>query len=251
MKSKAERMKSETERMKSETERMKSEMESMESETTEYEKSAWELPPREIERRSMAQIEAELERRGVCLPEAERAVLRRVIHTTADFDYADTLCFSPGAVDTAKRLLTGGATIVTDTNMALAGINRPALERLHCRAVCLMADERVAALAGERGTTRAVVSMEQAAALPGVKLFAVGNAPTALLSLCRMQERGTFTPDFVIGVPVGFVNVTEAKERLLASGVPCIVARGQKGGSTVAAAVCNSLLYAVSPAAAE
>ena len=206
--------------------------------------SEWKFyKPEEIEQRSMEIIEAEFAGQNIVLPDDRKKVIKRVIHTTADFDYAHNLCFSEQAVELAKALLRDGATIVTDTNMALSGINRRALAAHGCKAVCFMAEPDVAEEAKARGVTRAAVSMEWAAELPGRKLFAVGNAPTALIALHQMMEEGRFCPDFIIGVPVGFVNVVEAKELILHSRVPHIVARGRKGGSTVAAAICNSLLY--------
>lgn len=203
------------------------------------------IHPQEIERRSMEIIEAELKRQRIFLEEEKLAVVKRVIHTTADFDFARTLCFSQGAVEKAGRLLRAGAAIITDTNMAKAGINQRALEKYGCRVLCLMAEKAVEEEARARGITRAAVSMEHAASLPGKKLFAIGNAPTALMALHKMMEDGYFRPDFIIAVPVGFVNVAEAKELILHSDVPYIAARGRKGGSTVAAAICNSILYSL------
>ena len=198
--------------------------------------------PMEIENRSMEIIQAELGETS--LPEPELCVLRRVIHTTADFDYAKNLVFSPHAVERALDALRNGAHIVTDTNMALAGINKTSLHHLGGEAHCFMADPDVAAEAKARGVTRAVVSMEHACRLDVPLIFAVGNAPTALVRLDQLIEEKQIKPKLIIGVPVGFVNVVEAKEQILAQQeVPCIVARGRKGGSNVAAAVCNALLY--------
>ena len=198
--------------------------------------------PMEIENRSMEIIQAELGETS--LPEPELCVLRRVIHTTADFDYAKNLAFSPHAVERALDALRNGAHIVTDTNMALAGINKTSLHHLGGEAHCFMADPDVAAEAKARGVTRAVVSMEHACRLDVPLIFAVGNAPTALVRLGQLIEEKQIKPELIIGVPVGFVNVVEAKEQILAQQeVPCIVARGRKGGSNVAAAVCNALLY--------
>lgn len=198
--------------------------------------------PMEIENRSMEIIQAELGETS--LPEPESCVLRRVIHTTADFDYAKNLVFSPHAVERALDALRNGAHIVTDTNMALAGINKTSLHHLGGEAHCFMADPDVAAEAKARGVTRAVVSMEHACRLDVPLIFAVGNAPTALVRLDQLIEEKQIKPELIIGVPVGFVNVVEAKEQILAQQeVPCIVARGRKGGSNVAAAVCNALLY--------
>lgn len=197
--------------------------------------------PEEIERRSMELIEQEMPAGN--WSEGERLVVKRCIHTSADFDYAENLYFSPGAVKQALTLLKQGAVIVTDTNMAAAGINKPALSQLGCTVRCFMAEPDVAAEAKKRAVTRAIVSMERAAKLSGPVIFAVGNAPTALIRLYEMFQEGSLTPDFVIGVPVGFVNVVESKELICRSGIPCIVARGRKGGSSIAAAVCNALMY--------
>jgi len=201
--------------------------------------------PREIEERSFAII-TELLGDRMLDPDNE-AVIKRVIHTTADFDYADSLYFSPGAVQKAVRELRAGADIVCDTNMAAAGINKGVLQKLGGRVHCFMADADVAEEAARRGTTRAAVSMEKAARLKGAQIFAIGNAPTALLRLRELMDAGEVSPLLVIGVPVGFVNVTQAKELFVEAGVPAIVARGRKGGSNVAAAVCNALLYQAMP----
>lgn len=197
--------------------------------------------PGAIEKRSFAIIEEELG--GRAFPEGVGEVIKRVIHTTADFDYAENLAFSPDAVAHAKAALQAGATVVTDTNMALAGISKPALAALGGRAVCFMADPEVAAEAKARGVTRAAVSMERAAKLEGAVIFAIGNAPTALLRLHELAEEGAVSPALVIGVPVGFVNVVEAKELFHGGETPYIIARGRKGGSNVAAAIVNALLY--------
>ena len=206
----------------------------------------WQMGPEEIERRSMEIIEEELLSRGELPPAENLAVVKRVIHTTADFDYRENLVFSPGAVAAGVEALRAGAWIVTDTNMALAGVSKAALEKLGGRGVCFMAEPAAARLARERGETRAAVSMELAAGLDtgGAPLvFAIGNAPTALARLHRLMEEGRVSPALVIGVPVGFVNVVESKELFLGSSRPHIIARGRKGGSTVAAAICNALLY--------
>ena len=201
------------------------------------------MKPADIEKRSFAIITEELG--GRTFPEGVAEVVKRVIHTSADFDYADNLCFSPDAVEQAKAALEAGATIVTDTNMALAGISKPTLAKLGGRAVCLMADEAVAREAKERGVTRATVSMEHAAKLDGPLIFAIGNAPTALIRLHELIEEGAVSPALVIGVPVGFVNVVESKELFLGGDTPYIIARGRKGGSNVAAAIVNALLYQI------
>jgi len=207
------------------------------------------IRPADIEARSFEIIKAELDAMGISPDPDKDPVIRRAIHTSADFDYAETLFFSPGAVRIAKDLIRSGADIVTDTNMALTGINKRKLASYGGRARCYMADEDVAAEAGERGITRASVSMEHAArdakASGRRTVFAIGNAPTALMTLREMSDKGIYAPDFVIGVPVGFVNVVEAKELVLETDIPCIVNRGRKGGSNVAAAIVNALLYSM------
>ena len=201
------------------------------------------LLPEEIEKRSFEIITEELKKKGISLPAEQENITKRVIHTSADFDYADTLVYSKDAVEIAKELLINGADIVTDTNMALAGINKKALAKLGGQTHCFMADEDVARLAKERGVTRAVASMEKARNIEKPVIFAVGNAPTALIRLYEMIQEGNWHPAFVIGVPVGFVNVEVAKELIMETEVPFIVNRGRKGGSNVAAAICNALLY--------
>ena len=201
------------------------------------------LLPEEIEKRSFEIISQELENRNIKLPQEEAMITKRVIHTSADFDYTQTLCYSKDAVKIAKELILGGADIVTDTNMALAGINKKTLARFGGEAHCFMAQEEVARLAKERGTTRAAVSMEKASKLTKPIIFAIGNAPTALLQIYEMMQGGAWKPAFVIGVPVGFVNVEASKELIMETDVPYIVHRGRKGGSNVAAAICNALLY--------
>ena len=199
--------------------------------------------PDEIEKRSFEIITKELEDTGTVLDENTAFVIKRCIHTSADFDYAATLSFSSGAVDEMKRLIRGGACIVTDTNMALAGINKKKLASFGGEALCFMADEDVAAKAGELGITRAAVSMEKASKLGRDLIFAIGNAPTALIRLHEMMEEKVYIPKFVIGVPVGFVNVVWAKELFLGGDVPYIINCGRKGGSSIAAAICNAVLY--------
>lgn len=184
-------------------------------------------------------------------PADQLPVIKRVIHTSADFDYADNLVFSAGAVEQGIAAIKGGCTIVTDTQMAFSGVNKRVLEKFGGKAVCFMSDPDVAAEAKARGETRATVSMERAAALEGPVILAVGNAPTALVRACQLMDEGKFRPALVIGVPVGFVNVVESKELLLTMDVPRIVARGRKGGSNVAAAICNALLYQASNNARE
>ena len=196
--------------------------------------------PDEIERRSMEIIESEL---SVPIPPENKAVVKRVIHCTADFDYARNLMFSEGAVEKALSTLKGGCKIVTDTQMAKSGINKTAAGKLGCEVLCFMSDPDVAEIAKKRGCTRAVASMEKASRLGGPLVFAIGNAPTALLRIREMMDEGTLRPELVIGVPVGFVNVVESKEAIMETNVPYIVAKGRKGGSNVAAAIVNALMY--------
>ena len=198
--------------------------------------------PADIEARSFEIIRSELPHP---VPEDLAPVIIRAIHTSADFEYADSLCFSEGVMDIARNALKNGATIVTDTNMALAGINRGALEKLGCRKICFMADPEVAAAAKENGFTRAAASVDKAASINGPLIYAVGNAPTALVRLYEKISSGEMKPDLIIGVPVGFVNVVQAKELIMTAGVPYIVARGRKGGSNVAAAIVNALMYTI------
>ncbi len=201
--------------------------------------------PTEIEKRSFEIIGQELDSMGIVIPKEQEPITKRVIHTSADFDYASTMRYSKGAIDIATSLIESGADIVTDTNMAKAGINKKKLADFGGQVHCFMADEDVAAEAKERQVTRATVSMERAAALGKSVIFAIGNAPTALISLHEMMEAGKFTPEFVIGVPVGFVNVVPAKELFLNSDVPYIINEGRKGGSNIAAAIVNALLYSL------
>ncbi len=197
--------------------------------------------PHEIERRSFEIIASELG--DTKIPDDIKPVVMRVIHTTADFDYLENLYFSPEVIETAMQAIRDHAVIITDTNMAKAGINRGALERCGCTAECFMADADIAETAKQNGTTRAAASVDKAAKLGCPVIFAAGNAPTALIRLSELIQSGAFLPRLVIGVPVGFVNVVQSKEMLIETGIPCIAARGRKGGSNVAAAICNALLY--------
>ncbi len=202
-----------------------------------------EMRPHEIEKKSFEIIEKELG--DTKLDPVQEPIIKRVIHTTADFDYVENLCFSKGAVTTMQDAIRSGACIVTDTQMAKAGINKKELAKYGGEVFCFMGDEDVAAAAKKNGSTRAAASMEKAAAMGQKFIFVVGNAPTALIQLYELMQKGSVSPWGIIGVPVGFVNVTEAKELILGVEVPYIVAKGRKGGSNVAAAICNALLYAM------
>ena len=199
------------------------------------------IAPAEIEARSFEIITELLGDRQ--LSEQTAPIVKRVIHTTADLEFADTLYFSEHAAQRLTDALAQGADIVTDTQMALAGINKKALASFGGQVHCFINDEDVAQQAKARGITRASVSMEKAASLPGPLIFAIGNAPTALLRLEELIREGAVQPSLVIGAPVGFVNVIASKEKIMACGIPCIVARGRKGGSNVAAAIVNAGLY--------
>lgn len=201
--------------------------------------------PQDIEARSFEIISEELAVKNIKIDEDKAFLIKRAIHTTADFEYAETLCFSEGAIEIMANLIRGGADIVTDTNMGLAGINKNELKKYGGECHCFMADEDVAKEAKERGVTRAVVSMERAAKIDKPVIYAIGNAPTALINLRNMYDEGKYKPSFVIGVPVGFVNVEVAKEMIMETDIPFIVNRGRKGGSNVAAAICNAVLYEI------
>ncbi len=201
------------------------------------------MRPEEIERASMNTIAAEMAPWNGA--EENLAVVMRVIHATADFDFQESLRFTPDAVNLARDALRGGTPIVTDSMMAAAGVNKKACGALGVRVDCRMSNSEIAAEAKSRGTTRAAVSMEAAVRETPDAIFAVGNAPTALIRLCELIEAGAARPALVVGVPVGFVNVVESKERLARTRVPSIIAMGRKGGSTVAAAILNALLYGI------
>lgn len=202
------------------------------------------IRPSDIEKHSMEIITSEIGDISR-FSEAEQKIVLRTVHTTADFDYAENLTFSPDAVSSALAALKDGAVIVTDTNMTLAGISKPSLRKLGCEAVCFNADEDVIAYSKEHGVTRAVGAVNKAAEMYRERkvIYSVGNAPTALIRIHELINEGALTPALVIGVPVGFVNVMTSKELIMQDSVPYIVARGRKGGSTVSAAICNALLY--------
>ena len=201
------------------------------------------VKPMDIEKRSFEIITEELGDKKL-LPGTE-LIVKRCIHTSADFDYADNLCFSPDAVEKALEAIKEGACIVTDTQMAKSGINKRALARYGGEVFCFMSDEDVAEAARKNGTTRAVASMDKAAAVDRKMIFAIGNAPTALVRLYELIGNGTLDPELIIGVPVGFVNVVQSKELIMGAGVPYIVARGRNGGSNIAACIVNALLYII------
>lgn len=199
--------------------------------------------PKEIETRSFEIITEELGDKK--LVAGTELIVKRCIHTSADFDYADNLCFSDHAVEEAIRAIKNGACIVTDTQMAKAGINKKALKKYGGEVFCFMSDEDVACAAKSQGSTRAVASMDKAASMGKPLIFAIGNAPTALVRLYELINEKKISPYLIIGVPVGFVNVVQSKEMIMETGVPYIIARGRKGGSNIAACICNALLYMI------
>ncbi len=204
------------------------------------------IKPSEIERRSMEIIESEMGDVSY-LSAVEKAVVKRVIHTTADFDYLRNLKFSENAVEKGISALKAGALIITDTHMAESGISKPATKKLGCDICCFMTDPEVSEKAKRSGITRAIASMDKAAELAGNRplIFAIGNAPTALIRLYELIREQKLTPALVIGAPVGFVNILQSKQLIMECGVPYIVAEGRKGGSNVAAAICNAMLYQI------
>lgn len=201
------------------------------------------VQPREIETRSFEIITEELGDHK--FQPGTELIVKRCIHTSADFEYADSLYFSEGAVEQAIEAIKNGASIVTDTQMAKAGINKKALGKFGGEVFCFISDEDVAAKAKAEGSTRAAACMDKAAALGKPVIFAIGNAPTALVRLYELIQEKKISPYLIIGVPVGFVNVVQSKEMIMESGAPCIVAKGRKGGSNIAACICNALLYMI------
>ena len=199
--------------------------------------------PMEIEKRSFEIITQELGDRK--LDADKELIIKRCIHTSADFEYADSLCFSPDVVEKAMEAIKKGACIVTDTQMAKSGINKRALARYGGEVYCFVADEDVAQAAKENGTTRSTANIDKAAALNKPLIFAIGNAPTALVRIYELVQEGKLKPELVIGVPVGFVNVVQSKELIMETETPYIVARGRKGGSNIAACICNALMYMI------
>lgn len=199
--------------------------------------------PMDIEKRSFEIISEELG--DTPLEPGTELIVKRCIHTSADFDYAENLCFSKDAAEQAMKAIREGACIVTDTQMAKAGINKRALARYGGEVYCFMSDEDVALSAREKGITRAAVCMEKACSLDKKLIFAIGNAPTALVRLYELIEEKRIRPELIIGAPVGFVNVVQSKELIMDTDVPYIVARGRKGGSNIAACICNALLYMI------
>ena len=197
--------------------------------------------PTDIEKRSFEIITRELGDKK--LQSGTEHIVKRCIHTSADFDYADNLVFSDDALERANKALQNGAVIITDTNMGKAGINKSALEQLGCSVECFIADEDIAQIAKEKGTTRASACVDKAAQIQKPLIFAVGNAPTALVRMTELIQEGKLNPELIIAVPVGFVNVVQSKELIMSAGIPYIVAKGRKGGSNIAACIINAMTY--------
>lgn len=177
--------------------------------------------------------------------EIEEKIIKRAIHTTADFEYLDILKISEEAVEKLVNGLKNKATIYTDTNMALSGINKRKLEALGCKYKCFVSDEEVAKLAKEKGITRSMAAVEVASREEGKKIFVLGNAPTALYKVIEMSNNSQLDVEAVVGVPVGFVGAEESKDELAKTDIPYIISKGRKGGSNLAAAIINAILYSL------
>lgn len=175
----------------------------------------------------------------------EEKIIKRAIHTTADFEYLDILKISETAVEKISNALKNKATIYTDTNMALSGINKRKLDALGCKYKCFVSDEEVAKLAKEKGITRSMAAVEVASKEEGKKVFVLGNAPTALYKVIEMHNTKQLEVEAVVGVPVGFVGAEESKDELEKTDIPFIISKGRKGGSNLAAAIINAILYAM------
>ncbi len=199
------------------------------------------ISPLEIEAESFRIIESELG--TVDFSEQEFAVLRRCIHATGDFSFADNIRFHPRAIKAGLYAIRAGKNILIDVNMGAAGISRWLLEKSGGRVICLVAEPETAAMAKEMNITRSEAAMELAKTKNmNIGIVAIGNAPTALLKTMEMMDAGSFSPELVIGVPVGFVNAVESKDILLDKPYPFITSLGRKGGTPVAVATVNALL---------
>ena len=199
------------------------------------------IKPEDIEKRSFEMITEILGERK--FPPMHGPIVKRVIHTTADFDYADLVNIGDNAVESAFTAIKGGCSMVTDTKMAAAGINKKNLAKYGGQVYCFMDDEEIALKAKARNVTRSSLCMERAVKDSNTKIFVIGNAPTALIRLYELINEGLADPALVIGVPVGFVNVVESKELIKKLKVPYIISEGRKGGSNVAAAIVNAIVY--------
>ena len=198
--------------------------------------------PMEIENASMRIIESEIGEHS--FSKEELLIVKRIIHTTADFEYKNLVEISKDAIEASKKVFKKSFTIYTDTNMALSGINKIALSKLNGKAICYVNLDEVHKVAKEKGITRSMAALEKACE-DNVDIFVFGNAPTALFKLKELIKSGKANPSLIIAVPVGFVGAAESKENLDELNVPYIRVKGRKGGSTVAAAIVNALLYNV------
>lgn len=206
------------------------------------------VKPNEIEKRSMQIIESEMDLSRInFFDERELKVVKRCIHTAADFDYQYNLCFNNAAINKAIELIREGAYIVTDTKMAAAGINKVFLQKFNCELFCFVSDEDIIEESKKREITRSALSVEKAMHLKKdtgrAIIMVVGNAPTALIRMYELIKEKKFLPNLIVGVPVGFVNVVESKELIKSTNIPSIIAMGRKGGSNIAAAIINAILY--------
>lgn len=173
------------------------------------------------------------------------AIVKRVIHTSADFEYYDNLKFTHAVVNKLSTAIRKGCTLYTDTQMVASGINKPALAKFNCRVVCLISDDQVVARAKECQMTRSMAAVDLAMSEPGDKIFVIGNAPTALYRIMEHYDEEESQIHGVIGVPVGFVGAAESKKDLFESEIPAICALGRKGGSNIAAAIINAIVYSL------
>lgn len=196
--------------------------------------------PMEIEEKSMEIIQNSF--KNVDFTDQELTVAKRIIHTTGDVSYSEIIKFQNDFIKNSLEALKSGGKIYTDTNMTKAGINKKSLEKLGLEVVCYVSDEDVFKLAKKNNTTRSQAAIEKAIN-EGIKIFSVGNAPTALFKLLEEVDKDKVNPDFIIGVPVGFVGAAESKEELRKYSIPQITTVGNKGGSNVAASIINALMY--------
>ncbi|MGN0143583.1 MAG: precorrin-8X methylmutase, partial [Clostridium sp.] len=198
--------------------------------------------PMGIEKKSFEIIGKEMGEHS--FSEEELLIIKRTIHTTADFEYKDLVEISKDAISTAKEIFSKGAKIYTDTNMALNGINKMALAKTHSKVICYVNEPEVHIEAKEKGITRSMAAVEKACE-DNVDIFVFGNAPTALFRLKELIKEGRANPKLIVAVPVGFVGAAESKENMDELNIPYIRVKGRKGGSTVAAAIINALMYMV------
>lgn len=194
-----------------------------------------------IEKKSFEIITSEMDCEG--LSDEVLPIVKRVIHTTADFEYGKILRFGNNPIASAFEAVRKGCRIYTDTNMILSGLSKPFLKKFGCEAYTYIDDDEVRLCAEKEGITRSIAGMRKAVSDCDTKIFLIGNAPTALFTLLEAASDNICSPSLVVGVPVGFVGACESKAECIKSSIPYIVSEGRKGGSTVAVAVFNALLY--------